>query len=498
MTSAGGQPADTALISRAGSALLGRRVSDLAEGLPLTCVPRMPVAEAATLMSVRGVDSIVVVDELGEPLGIVTDRDLRSKVVARALTSAAPVSAVMSSPLVSVSAGTPAFEALLEMTRRSIHHLGVVEGRRLVAVVSSHDMVLAEGAHPLALARAIEAGQSLDALATSALRLVGVVRWLVTGGAGVSEIGRLVAELNDRLVIRALALVEGSLEAEGHGRPPVAYSWLVAGSEGRREQTLKTDQDNALVYADSLSEDDASSYFALLGERMGAALVRLGFPECPGGFMASNPRWRKPERVWREYFASWMENPQPEAIVHASLFFDLRPVAGDPEPGRALRAWACERAPGSTLFLRHLARDVVSRPPALGWFGRLRVERSGPQRGRLDLKATAVFPLTQAMRVSGLSLGLRETHTLDRLSGAEGAGLLRPRDAADLREAYETVSRLRLARQLRCLDMGLPPDNFLDPRQLSRGDRLLLKDALHTVAWLQRFVEDRFQTDTLA
>lgn len=498
VTSGQSRPADAALISRAGSGLLGRRVWDLVTGAPLTCAPGMPVAEAATLMSARGAGSVVIVDERGEPLGIVTDRDLRNKVVARALTSVTPVSVLMSSPLVSVPPDTPAFEALLEMTRRSIHHLGVVEGRRLVAVVSSHDMVVAEGAHPLALARAIEGGQGLDALAASARRLVDVVRWLAAGGAAASEIGRFVAELNDRLVARALTLVAGALEAEGHGRAPRPYSWLVAGSEGRREQTLKTDQDNGLVYADSPPEDDIPSYFALLGERMGAALVHLGFPECPGGFMASNPRWRNPERVWREHFASWMENPLPEAIVHASLFFDLRPVAGDPEPGGALQAWVCERARGSTLFLRHLARDAISRRSALGWFGRLRLEHSGPRRGLLDLKTAAVFPLTQAMRVCGLSLGLRETHTLDRLEGAEAAGLLRPQDAADIREAYEIVARLRLAHQLRCLDMNLPPDNYLDPRRLSRGDRLLLKDALHTVAWLQRFLEDRFQTDTLA
>ena len=498
MTSTPGRTSDTALLSRAGSGLLGRRVLDLATGLPLTCAGAMPAAEAAALMSARAVGSIVVVGGGGEPLGIVTDRDLRNHVVARGASAQLPAARIMSAPLVSVPADTPAFEALLEMTRRSIHHLGVVESGRLVAVVSSHDMVLAEGAHPLALARAIEAEESLDGLAALAPRLIGVVRWLVTGGARASEIGRLVAEINDRLVARALALLERALEAEGHGRPPVAYSWLVAGSEGRREQTLKTDQDNALIYADSPKEGEAAAYFSLLAERMGAALVRLGFPACPGGFMASNARWRQPERVWREYVASWMENPNPEPIVDASLFFDLRPVAGDPEPGRALWSWVCERAPGSTLFLRYLAQDAVSRPSALGWFGRFRVERSGPRRGRLDLKALAVFPMTQAMRVCALSLGLRETHTLDRLAGAEAAGLLRPQDAADLREAYEIVARVRIAHQLRCLDEGVAPDNFLDPRRLSRGDGLLLKDALRTVAWVQRFVEDRFQTDTLA
>jgi len=214
--------------------------------------------------------------------------------------------------------------------------------------------------------------------------------------------------------------------------------------------------------------------------------------------MASNPRWCQPERVWRGYFASWMESPQPGPIVRASLFFDLRPVAGDPEPGQALWAWVCERAPGSTLFLRYLAQDAVSRRSALGWFGRLRVEHSGSRRGRIDLKASALFPLTQALRVCALSLGLRVTHTLDRLAGAEDAGLLRRTEAADVREAYDTVSRLRLAHQLGSLDEEGAPDNFLDPGRLGRGDRLLLKDALRTIAWLQRFLEDRFQTDTLA
>jgi CBS domain-containing protein len=500
VTSAAHGPAGALVMPRVGSALFPRRVLDLATGLPLTCRGRTRVADAAALMSARAAGSIVIVGEQGEPLGIVTDRDLRNRVVAAGASADLPVSQIMSAPLVVVPSDTPAFEALLEMTRRSIHHLGLVEAGRLVAVVSSHDMVVADGAHPLALARAIEAEETLDGLAAAAPRVLGMVRWLVDGGAGASEIGRLVSEFNDRLVARALAFVERALEAEGHGRPPVPYSWLVAGSEGRREQTLKTDQDNALVYADvpDTTEAVASSYFALLADRMRTALVRLGFPVCPGDFMASNPRWRQPARVWREYFTSWMEVPRPGPIVHASLFFDLRQVAGDPEPGQSLWAWVCERAPGSVLFLRYLAQDAVSRPSPLDWFGRIRVKRSGPRRGRIDLKASAVFPLTQALRVCALSLGLQVTHTLDRLTGVEAAGLLRRTEVADVREAYDTIFRLRLAHQLRCLEEEHAPDNFLDPGGLSRGDRLLLKDALRTITWLQSFLEDRFQTDTLA
>jgi len=484
---------------RAGSGLLGRRLLDLAKAPPLTCQPSTTIAAAAALMSGRGAGSIIVVDADGAPVGIMTDRDLRSRVVALGTAPSAPVSQVMTTPLLFLPPDAPAFEALLEMTRRSIHHLGVVEGGRLVAVVSSHDMVLAEGAHPLALARAIEGESSLDGLGAAAARLTDVVRWLVSGGSSASEVGRLIAELNDRLVTRALALVERSLEEGGHGRPPVPYSWLAAGSEARREQTLKTDQDNGLVYADPAPDmaGPAAEYFELLAAHMGAALVSLGFPECKGGFMASNRRWCQPAAVWRERFESWMETPQPEPLLAASVFFDLRPVAGDADPGRALWRWLCERAPSRTLFLRYLAREAVLREPGLGFFGRLRVERSGAHAGRLDLKSRAIFPLTQGVRVCALSLGLADTHTLDRLRGAAAQGLLGTREAEDLRGAYEIVARLRIVHQIRCLDEGGQVDNFVDPRRLGRGDLLLLKDALGTVAWFTRFVEDRFQTDSV-
>ena len=499
LTSAPGLPAAAALIQPGGLGLLGRRIRDLGKAPPLTCPPATAIAAAAVLMSERGAGSIVVLGADGAPLGIVTDRDLRSRVLARGMAPGAPVSEVMSSPLLSVSPDVVAFEALLEMTRRRIHHLGVVEAGRLVAVVSSHDMILVEGAHPLALVRAIERENSLEGLAVAASRVTDVVRWLTAGGIAASEVGRFVAELNDLLVARAAGLVEHALEAEGHGRPPVPYSWLAAGSEARREQTLKTDQDNGLVYADPSPESASTveAYFGRFTARMTTALVRLGFPECPGGFMASNPRWCQPAAVWRERFASWMETPQPEPLLAASVFFDLRPVAGDPGPGCELWRWLCERAPTRILFLRHLAREAVQRPPGLGFFGRFKVESAGPHRGRLDLKRRAIFPITHGMRVCALSLGLEDTHTLDRLRGAAARGLIGAGEAEDLRGAYESVARLRLLHQLRCLDEGAQPDNFLDPGHLARTDRLLLKDAMATVAGFQEIVRDRFQVDTV-
>lgn len=483
-------------VDRGEIVLFVRRVSDLVKGVPVTCARGDTVAEAARLMTTRGVGSVIVVGDDGGLAGIVTDRDLRTRVVAAALPSTTPIERVMSSPVVAVAPTVPAFDALLEMMRRRIRHLAVTADGRLLGVVSSHDLVLLQGGHPVGLAREIEAEASEDGLAALAPRVVSVVRWLAAGGAGPTEIGRLVAELNDRLVRRALDLVTARLDAAGHGRPPVPFAWLAAGSEGRREQTLKTDQDNGLVYRDLPADlrPAASDYFARVAGAMSELLGRLGFPSCPGGFMASNPRWLQPESVWRGYFASWMQTPGPQALLLSSVFFDLRPIAGSVEVGRALWEWVCERAPLETVFLRLMAKAGLERQVPLGLFGGLVVERSGAHRDRLDLKARGVLPVVEATRVYALSLGLGETNTLGRLEAAGARGLFTAAEVADVSDAYAVIGRLRLAHQIACLDAGTTPDNFVDPRALGKADRLLLKEAFRSIAWLQRHLEDRFQT----
>ena len=482
--------------SKGDLALFVRRVSELVNRPPVTCGAHTSVSEAAVLMTRLGVGSVIVTAPDGAPVGIVTDRDLRTKVLAEGLPAGTPLRSIMSSPLIHVEPGRLAFDALLEMTRRGIHHLAVLAGDRLVGVVSSHDIILLQGAHPVALVRDIEGAGTLELLVTAAPRIQAVVRWLVSTGAGVLDIGRIVAELNDRLVERALALVVSALEQQGEGKPPLPYAWLVAGSEGRREQTLKTDQDNGLVYQDpsTSQRESVARYFSRLAGAMGETLVRLGFPPCPGGFMASNPLWCQPDSVWRGYFSSWMDAPEPQQVLRASLFFDLRPIAGDEGLGDALWSWVCNRAPSQRLFLGYMAKAALERQVPLGFFGGFVVERSGVHKGTLDLKARGIFPTTQAMRVGALSVGLRETHTMDRLVGLGAQGFYSQTEVNELRDAYEVISRLRLSHQIARLDAGFSPDNFINPQTLGKADRLLLKEAFKTLAWLRRSIEDRFQT----
>lgn len=479
--------------------LFVRRVRDLLTRSALTCARSASVAAAARLMARHGATAIVVVDDDSAPVGIVTHLDFATRVVAADRSSATPVSAVMSSPVAWIESSALAFDALLEMTRRNVHHLAVQDGGRLLGVVSSHDLIRLHTTHPVALARAIDAQESLDDLATVAPRLHAVVQWLVGTGARAFDVGRLVAELKDRLVRRTITLTEAALEADGRGPAPVPYSWFAAGSEGRREQTLTSDQDNGLLYEDPPPElrESAARYFAALTGGVGSTLARLGFRLCDGGFMASNRRWCQPLATWRQYFRSWMETPHPTPLLHACLYFDLRPVAGDERLARELWGWVCARAPSQTPFLRYMARMAVDRRVPLGLFGGFVVDRSGANRGRLDIKACGVFPVVQATRVHALSLGLRETNTVHRLARVADRGLLASRHAQEVLEAYEVVNRIRLTHQLACLDAGVGPDNFVDPRMLGRADRLLLRDAFRTFRTLQQDLAVRFQTNVI-
>jgi CBS domain-containing protein len=192
-----------------------------------------------------------------------------------------------------------------------------------------------------------------------------------------------------------------------------------------------------------------------------------------------------------------METPHPDRLLSAEVFFDLRPAAGDETVGHALWEWVCDRAPSHGLFLRYLARATLERRPPLGVFGRFAVKRSGDHKGTFDIKAHGMFPITQAMRVHALSLGLRETNTADRLRQLGERGIFAANEVGELRDAYEVIFRVRLTHQLGCLDAGLPPDNLINPQSLGKSDRLLLKEAFKSLAWLQRELEDRFQTRAL-
>lgn len=497
-----------------------RPVRELARRPPVTCLPETPIAEAARRMQAHGVGSVVVTDARGEPVGIVTDRDLRGKVVAAGLSPLEPVRRIMSAPLHTLPPDAPAIEALVLMLRRGIHHVPLVEPRgpgvaaegkegtgepqapppsRLVGVVSSHDFLMLRDAHPVSLLRAMEQQPAVDDLARLAGETTSMVRRWLEQGASAIDLARITAELNDALVRRILSLTEAKLSAEGYGEPPAPYCWLALGSEGRREQTLRTDQDNALVYdAEGVAPDWAMQrYFRRLAEEAVENLVRCGVPRCPAGVMASNEKWRQPIEVWRAYFSKWVRESTAQDLLFASIFFDFRVVWGDARLAERLRQHLNEEIAAWRAFVRLLAWTAVYWGPPIGLFGRIAVPRWGPGRGSLDLKLQGMLPLVSSVRVHALDLGVPHTNTLDRIGEVQArSGRFRPGEVEELTAAYETITRLRLRQQLADAAAGASSGR-LPLAALNRAERAALREAFFAIRRLQDDLRSRFMTDVL-
>jgi CBS domain-containing protein len=466
---------------------------------PVTCQPHETIAAASRIMTAQQATSVIVLGPEGRPQGIVTDRDLRERVIALGRSPDDPVATIMTTPLVTISPEAFVVEAVLEMSRRGIHHLLVVEGGQPLGVITGDDLLRLEASRPLELARALRASTSLSELATLMPELAAATRQLFEQGLSGYELGRIAAEMNDIVIQQVLGLAEQELRETGHGPPPVPFCWLALGSEGRREQTLRTDQDNALVYEDPTAaiRGWAERYFREIAQRTIAGLIRLGYPRCPADAMASNPKWCQPLAGWRRYFDEWAHLTTPRNLMDASIHLDFRSVAGEARLALDLREALRAEVRAWRSFPRYLAKIAVSHAPPLGWFGRLKRQRRNGRRG-INVKLGGLLLLNNALRAYAIELGLEETNTLERLEAAARLGAcFTAAEVEDVRQAYETIFHLRLRHQLAQLAAGTSPDNFVDPQDLSVADQRRLAGAFRAIRYLQGKVEDRYLTEML-
>jgi len=476
--------------------LAGKRVADIMNKDLLTCAPYISVQSAAKLMARRRVSSIVVTGNGLYPLGIMTDNDLRTKVLAAGLSPEVAVAGIMSQPVQTVSPEADAFEALLTMSRHGVSLLVVVENDHMVGIISEHDLQMEAGSSPLQVIDEIRRTTSLNTLIGMRHKIDSVLEMMLRQGGPVKQLVALVTELNDRLTIRILELVEEEMDREGFGKPPVPYGWLAFGSEGRREQTLHTDQDNALFFAPTPDCDEAKckEWFLQFAQRVVTYLVRSGIPECPGGIMASNPEWCQPEDRWLDTFLGWIKDPSPHPLLMASIFFDFRPIHTGTNFPYLLEDQLLKAIRKSGLFLRFLAKNSLINRPPLSLLKRFVVEKSGEHKNKFDLKKRGLTPVVDAARVLSLSLGIKTQNTHDRLAEINRIGVIDNNFHADLREAYEFLIYLQISRHLDALALGNEPDNFLDPANLNGLQRKMLKESFAVVRRLQETIEFRFQT----
>ena len=463
-------------------------VSDVPLSTSLLCQKSTTIREAAQILARSKATCVFVVDEKSEAVGIVTDRDFAEKVAAQALSLELPVTEIMSRPVIAVASSDPLFHALLAMVGRDIHHVLVIQQGRPAGVLTAHDLMVLQGKSPLNVVRFIESQSTIQDLAAAQTRISGLVPLLLREGAKASHITRVLAEVNDRLIAKILQLAEARL-----GPAPVPYCWVVLGSEGRREQTFKTDQDNALISADSVDEP-ARDYFTQLAAFVYDALLTCGYPPCPGNFMASNPRWRQPLATWVNYFRSWISEAELHGTEDALIFFDMRAVAGDLSLFESLNPQTREHLKDAGMFKSLLALVATTHKPPIGFFRNFVLERSGEHKNQLDLKTYGTGPIVNAARVFALHDGIVYTNTADRLAALASSVGEHSSLFAELQEAFEFLTLLRLECQLRQLREGQLLSNFVSPDALTHLQRSLLKETFRTIARAQALLEDTFRT----
>ena len=473
---------DRTLIYGGGDKLLFTYIlNDLATKKVITASEDITIREAAEIMAANKISSLVLCDRDGLPSGLVTDRDFRNKVISKGRDIAGRVGDIMSVTIIKSEARDYCFEALMKMIRYNIHHLLVVGKGELKGILTGHDLMLLQGTSPLSVAREIEHQNTIDGLVPVSGKIDRTVSLLVREGAKASNITRIITEINDRLLKKVIEITESRM-----GPSPRGYCWIVFGSEGRKEQTFKTDQDNAIIYDDAGGGSEvAAAYFHEFAVRIKDGLLRCGFPACKADYMASNPEWCQPLSVWKKYFSDWINRPTAEAILRSLIFFDFRPVHGNVLLAERLRSFLSSEIRDKDLFLAHMAGNVVKNRPPLDFFGRVCCEKKGTYQGKLDLKINGLSPIIDAARLSALEMKVYNTSTLERLMELRGRSGTVSRFSQELEQAFEFLLSLRLRHQFEQIQLGIEPDNHLDPSCLGTMERTQLKESFKLILSVQ-------------
>ncbi len=457
---------------------LEARLLDLPVRTPLARPASTSVREVLSLMHTRKIGSVLLTDEAGRLSGILTRNDVLDRVALAGLSLDRPVSQVMSRPVLTLDAGSTVFEAALMMSRHQIRHLPVLADGRLLSVVSERDLFALQNLSIRHVSGAIAQAQTLEQLQQAARRIRQFTAHLMAQGMQSRPLTRLISQLNDSLTER---LIE--LELTKHGLSSRQMCWVALGSEGRGEQTIATDQDNALIYESDDPDRDRPRWLAFAKD-VNLALDACGYPLCTGGVMASNPPCCLTRAQWRQQFDLWIDKGSPQDLLKASVFFDFRALAGRADWLADLAAAVRQQAMNTPRFIHQWVQNHLHMAVPLNWHGGLETRREGGHEV-IDIKLGGTALVVEAARILAFSQGLNAVSTSDRLEQA-GAKLGIPADEyRGWITAFDYLQSLRLRHQMALTDPAQPP-NLVPVDTLDQVDRRVLKASLAAVRTLQQ------------
>jgi CBS domain-containing protein len=460
----------------------------------VTCAPDLSVIAAARLMREHNIAGLVIVKE-EKPIGILSVRDLRDLIATAGENLAGQkVCDIMHGGVTTVRNQAYVFEAIFKMAKNNIHHLAVVnEEQNLVGVINAIDLLSQQTRSPLYLTQEMEAAESIEELKAINGRILDMVRSAMSAGADTRSLVHLIAHFNDGFTQRIIILME---RLEGITLP-VRAAYLALGSEGRGEQTLRTDQDSALVFADDISatELDGCRRFA---DRLVDALEYVGIPRCPGNTMASNPQWQHSLTEWQQLLEQWISVPIGEHMVNFGMFQDFRTIHGDKSLEKTLHDFIHATTQRNMLFFPYVAKNIVRFPAPLGMFGRIKVERRGSNRGKVELKKSGIFAITEGVSLLALENNVDKGTTWDKIEKLGQMGVLSTKVSETISDSFTQLVNFRLQRQLSDLAAGNKPSNAIDPLRLPEKAQKQLREALRGVNQFLRIIRDHYRLDSIS
>lgn len=456
-----------------------------------TCPWDTTIADAAKKMSKNGSSAILIKDDQKKIKGLVTDADLKDRVLAQGVDHQSDVTGIMSHPIVSISSDCQVFEAFLKMALEDKRHLAVTgKTDDIIGIINEKDLITSQSASTYLLIKTVHSAGTIDQLAGIHSKLCEMLLDPIKNGTNPEYITRLITAFSEAILDKIIHFTLDQL-----GPAPCRFVFMIMGSEGRDEQTLISDQDNALMYEDLENPDDrapAAAYFAEFSTLTCDQLAIAGYKYCDGDNMAKNPKWCQPLSVWKEYFMKWLRVMDPEQVMYSGIFFDFRGAWGDLSLTDELRAYLNNSLKEWSGILRCLTENSLRFRPPLSFFGNFVVEEKGEHQGMFDIKK-ALMPITDFARVYSLKEGINSTNTLTRLFRLYTKRAISNRQYLNLIRSYNYLMRLRFLRQITTImDENETPDNYINPSNLSTLDQAMLKEIFKIVDRIQQKMKVKF------
>ncbi|MEA3362831.1 MAG: putative nucleotidyltransferase substrate binding domain-containing protein [Thermodesulfobacteriota bacterium] len=473
-----------------------KRLSEIMSTPVITCTPETSIQEISRKMIQQSISAILVCDKKNQLLGIVTEKDLVAKVLARETVDfhTANAGEVMSHHPYTMAPDTFMYEATTFMMGHKIKHLPILDQGEIVGIVSLQDLMKYRSQKSMLLIGNVNKARTVEDLIFAREEIVKVARALLGESRSHIETMEIISYIHHRIIQRCYEIVLDEMQRQGKKQPDIKVCFIIMGSGGRKEMLLGPDQDNGFIYEnfpdDKIAEVDA--FFIPFAEKLVAALARIGYPRCKGNVMVNNPLWRGRLGEWQERVSDWIRVPEAQKVRYSSIFLDFMPIAGEASLCQDLREIVHHEIKTHPIFLYHMMELDFKHKVPLSLIGRFSLEREKKHKGQLSIKQAGSIFIVDCVRMFLLEQQVEATTTTERLDQLVKLKVFNPETAEHIKAAFEAFTFLRLRNEISLIDQGKFPSHYLDPYALTKMEQDLLKEAFRVASKLQDSTKRHF------